>query len=89
MGGTTSPSFLDLHRQPKICSVEEWAVQMGNHSSKLSLSHGTRAMFGLPKEAKEIQHRFASLMGFPFFDNVAPQNEEDNDLIDSDTEDES
>jgi hypothetical protein len=37
MGETTSQSFLDLYRQPKICSIEDWAVQMGTRCTKLSL----------------------------------------------------
>lgn len=61
---------------------------MGNRSNKLSLRHGTRQdVFHLEPDPLEVQHRFASVMGFVFaiavvhpFDN----DEYDNGLIESD-----
>ena len=62
---------------------------MGGSGKKIRVGHDTRNKFGLPPEPNELQHRFASLMGFPFLEDstaLAAVAEDDDGLIGSDDE---
>ena len=88
LGGATSQSFLNLYDSPTICTSDQWVIEMGGASKKINLCHYTRAKyFELSSDPKELQSRFASILGFPFANtkesNGSDADEEDDGLMDS------